>query len=158
MACIRKKTEVRLKRKNILLCPYFRLAQWEYKKGKFAIDMHCSLDGMIFVSQKFENGISTKDVKSMKSMMKETCAMECPKIWSEYPSESEIAEYYEDYIIEDDMILQKFDDDFHFEADSAGEKSFLPARIEDIQTCLPNPAAGGEKVQCQTKVESEPPF
>ena len=106
-----------LKRKDVIICPYFRLSYWEYKKNMFAFDMYCTLDNAIFFSYKSEHpGMTQKDLRIMKMSMKDNCASECPKIWEydqidDYDSNEEL---YWQMLRDSGGCPPEFDDDFKF--------------------------------------------
>jgi len=81
----KKNKLVCLKRRDIIICPYFRLSYWEYKKNKYAFDMCCALDNAIFFSYSVKHDFITKaDLRTIRMNMKENCASECPKLWQYY--------------------------------------------------------------------------
>ena len=161
MSCKKKKIKSQLKRKDILICPFFRMSQWEYKKGKSIIDMYCSLDGMIFFSQHIDGKMpSDNDVKIIRNIMRETCANECPKIWSEeYPGriDSEIDDFYNEYLANEDLMFHGFNEDLDSTTDKLDE-NISYNQINNTQLCLPFLAADGGDAKCQTKSDWDVPF
>ncbi len=115
----RKKSVLSIKRKDILLCPYFRLHCWEYKKNKFAFDMHCSLDDMIFATRKFSGKITQGALDGMRKEMRIVCYSECPKLWGDegileviddYDSEEDLYQQY----LRDQCCVPEYDENFNF--------------------------------------------
>ena len=114
----KRTTLLTVKRKDIIMCPYFRLNYWEYKKNKFVFDMYCSLDNMIFASRKLPGGLTPGALTSMRNEMRTACSAECPKLWAEgamdviddYDSEEELYQQY----LRDNCGIPQYDDNFNF--------------------------------------------
>jgi len=107
-----------LKRKEIIICPFFRLRYWEYKKNNIAFDMSCSIDDSIFTSYRSSGCPTRRDIEKMRTRMRSACSMECPKMWNQYPNDDETVYGYEDYLY-DQMVsdegpldIPEFDNDF----------------------------------------------
>ena len=106
-----------LKRKDIIICPYFRLNYWEYKKNRYAFDMHCALDDAIFFSYHSNKpGLTKRDIKIMKMSMKDSCSAECPKMWvfdqiDDYDYDEEL---YQQMLRDSGGCPPEFDENFNF--------------------------------------------